>query len=463
MLRAEPVPVGIGECRRTRQHLGRRGLQGDIQQRPGQIVQRTADHLRVLGHLTGLLQRGQELDRLRIRPHLEREGIDHVAGRLGYPRGFEGVQQRAYLTRGGRVVEPGEGDLLIAAVVTADVDRRLRPGRGQHSHRQIQQAHRPAEVRDGVHLEGAPDRAQARDEQELSRLEGRLDVERDLRAVQPDDPALRPLMQPLNDDRVVDDVGKPAGGDAHVAGRTDGGDPLRGALGGRVHVGRVGPQGLSGRRAHHLRHADVGRYGQYVARAEDICGHRAVHFNFGQAGVALSGNVEHNVGPDGADRLVQALAVPDVRLQVLRARDPWPRAGDPAAHTDQAAGSQAAQLSHESRADAAGAAGHQDDRPLQPFGEQSLRQAQGPLSYRPEPLVLLTRTPLGGNERSGQTLQFPYRVVAEVLLPRRRGRPHHLDDLPLRLHPPTPPLDRGARFARSRTARYEMPSPVPDN
>ncbi len=173
------------------QRLTRRRFQHGVEQAPGQRVQRRADRCGLPGDAR-VLQRPQRRVGLRAERELHRERVGRPAGRLLRPRGLERAQQRAHLAGGPGVVQAGERHALVAGVVAAEVDRRLGPGTGQYSQREVEQADRPAQVGDGVRPQAAAARAEPGTEQQLRRFERRLRVEHDVRGVQPDHSAVAP-------------------------------------------------------------------------------------------------------------------------------------------------------------------------------------------------------------------------------------------------------------------------------
>jgi cellulose synthase/poly-beta-1,6-N-acetylglucosamine synthase-like glycosyltransferase len=204
---------GAGQCR------ARCGEQRGLQQRPGQLVEPAPHRGPVLGPRTGLVQGRQQLGGPGSGGHLQAEGIDPGAGRRDGRSRLEGIQQRAHITCGRRVVQPRERNFLVPRVVSTEVDRRGGAGVRQHPERQVQQADRPAEIGDGVHRELPWLAAETGHEQQLRRLQGRLRVKGDVRAVQADHPALGPAQQPLVDERVVDDVSEPRRRAEHLTAR----------------------------------------------------------------------------------------------------------------------------------------------------------------------------------------------------------------------------------------------------
>jgi len=439
MRRAEAVPVRLGHGRRAGQRRCRRGAQRDVQQGPGQVVQGGSHDVRVLRHLADLGQGPQVLAGLGIGGHFQHEAVGHRAGRPDGPGRLERVQQRAHVAGRSRVIQAREGDLLVAALVAAEVHRCLRSGLGEQAERQVQQADREAEIGDGVDLELSEARAEPGDQQELGGLQGGLGVEHDIGAVETDHPTVGPPLQAPVHDRVVHDVSEPRGGVAGSAGRGGAGDqPFGRPLGGGVHIRRVRPQRLACRGAHHLRDTGLGRRLHDVPGAENVRGHRAVHLGLGESRAALGSDMEHHVRPDLTHDCRHGRAVTDVGVPVLRALDPGPPTGDATAEADQAGWTSFGDVRHEHRADAPGAAGHHHRGVAQPVIQALLRQAQATLPDRHETGVLLRGAGLGGHESSGQIAQAPHRSGVQFLPSRRHGSPHRSDDLRDGPHPRPP-------------------------
>jgi hypothetical protein len=216
-----------------------RGPEGGVEQRPAELVKRVPHHVRILGPLADRLKGREQLRQRRIRRHVQPERVDQGIWRGDRGGGLERAEQRADIARGRRVIEAGERHLLVARVVAAEVDGGPGPLVRKHADGDVEEAHRPAEVGEGVHPELARPAAEEGEQQQLRRFSRRLNVERDARPVQPDDSiVLGPVKQPFVHDRVVDDVGKPGRrADRLGACRQRRSDPFGGALGCRVHLG----------------------------------------------------------------------------------------------------------------------------------------------------------------------------------------------------------------------------------
>jgi hypothetical protein len=79
VIRAQGVTVPLRHRRRPPERSAGRGRQACVEQPPGQLVQRTAYRIGILGLVADLSQGVEQLRRPALGCHVHPEGIDHRA------------------------------------------------------------------------------------------------------------------------------------------------------------------------------------------------------------------------------------------------------------------------------------------------------------------------------------------------------------------------------------------------